>query len=485
MTVAETLPTPSSTSKTKNAREELTDVLARMRAAAKKSSPTTYEQRIEQLEALKSALLAQKHALAKAVSEDFGGRSRYETFSAEVMFLVTEIDHIREHLHEWMETEPRSVSWMFMPAKAELVMQPVGVVGVIAPWNYPIQLCLSPLINALAAGNRVMIKPSEVAPRIAEALAQFVAALFPAEVATVVTGGADVAEAFTHLPFDHLVFTGSTRLGKIVMRAASENLVPVTLELGGKSPAIVAEGYSLEDAAKKLMFGKCFNAGQTCVAPDYALVPRQHIDAFVAACRSAVGAMYPALGKTEDYTSIVSDAHFTRLTGYVENARTRGATVVELCSSEARDSATRTMPPVLVLDATEAMLVMQEEIFGPILPVIPYDTLDDALSFINDRPRPLALYVFDSNQTRIDRVLRETTSGGVSINDVMLHAIQADLPFGGIGASGIGAYHGREGFEVFTKKKPVFYQSRLSAVPVLRPPYGGRADFVLRTILGK
>jgi coniferyl-aldehyde dehydrogenase len=485
MNSAEILPTPSAASTTTEAHADLSATLERMRAALKKDGPPTYEKRIEQLDTLKKALVEQKHVLAKAVSEDFGGRSHYETFSAEVMFLVTEIDHVREHLHEWMETEPRDVAWMFLPAKAEVVMQPVGVVGVLAPWNYPIQLCLSPLINALAAGNRVMIKPSEVAPRIAEELRKFIEALFSPEVATVVTGGVDVAEAFTRLPFDHLVFTGSTRLGKVVMRAAAENLVPVTLELGGKSPAVVAEGYSIEDAAKKIMFGKCFNAGQTCVAPDYALVPRARMDAFVEACRAAVTSMYPDLGKGDDYTSIVSDAHFARLKGYLEDARARGANVIDLASTGGSDATKRRLPPALVLEATDAMHVMQEEIFGPILPVFPYDTLDEAIAQINARPRPLALYYFDSKQARIDHVLRETTSGGVSINDVMLHAIQADLPFGGTGASGIGAYHGREGFDTFTKKKPVFYQARLSAVPVLRPPYGGRADFVLRTIVGK
>lgn len=465
---------------------ELRAILARMRAAARKSGPPDYDTRIEHLDKLERAILAKKHDLAKAVSMDFGSRSRHETLGAEVMILLNEIKHARTHLHEWMETEPREVSWMFLPGRAEVVMQPVGVVGIVSPWNYPIQLSLGPLVGALAAGNRVMIKPSELAADAGAALKDLVAETFAPDHVTVTPGGVEVAEAFTHLPFDHLVFTGSTRLGKIVMKAAAENLVPVTLELGGKSPVIVGEGYSLERAAQKIMFAKTLNAGQTCIAPDYAMVPKGRVDAFVEECRAAVTKMFPRLGDNPDYTTIINDAHYSRLEGYLKDARDRGAKLVELNPArEELDPNSRKMAPVLLLHPKDEMTVMQEEIFGPIMPVMAYEKLDDALAYVNDHPRPLALYYFDDNQRRIDRVLRETVSGGVTINDLLLHIAQSDLPFGGVGASGMGAYHGREGFDAFTKKKPVFYQSRLSGASLLRPPYGERVDWMLKVLLGK
>jgi coniferyl-aldehyde dehydrogenase len=465
---------------------ELAASLGRIRAAARKSGPPDYDTRIEHLDKLERAVLAKKHDLAKAVSMDYGSRSKHETLGAEVLLVINEIKHARTHLHEWMETEPREVAWMFLPGRAEVVMQPVGVVGIMSPWNYPIQLSLSPLVGALAAGNRVMIKPSELASDAAEVIKQLIAETFAPDHVTVVTGGVEVAEAFSHLPFDHLVFTGSPRLGKIVMKAAAENLVPVTLELGGKSPAIVGEGYSLQQAAQKIMFGKCFNAGQTCVAPDYAILPKGRVDAFVEECRLAVNQMFPRIGQNPDYSNIINDAHYERLQLYLKNARDRGAKLIELNPmKEELDPNSRKMAPILLLHPKDEMLVMQEEIFGPIMPIFTYEKLEEAIAYVNDHPRPLALYYFDDNQRRIDRVLRETVSGGVTINDVMLHFAQADLPFGGAGPSGIGAYHGREGFETFSKKKPVFYQSRFSAMSILRPPYQERIDWVMKQLLGK
>lgn len=465
---------------------ELAQIVGRMRAAARKSGPPDYDTRIEHLDKLERAVLARKHELAKAVSMDFGNRSKHETLAAEIMVIVNEIKHARTHLHEWMETEPREVSWMFLPGRAEVIMQPVGVVGIVSPWNYPIQLSLAPLVGALAAGNRVIIKPSELASDVADVLKQLIAETFAPDHVTVVTGGVNVAEAFSRLPLDHLVFTGSTRLGKIVMRAAAENLVPVTLELGGKSPAIVGEGYSLQQAAQKIMFGKCLNAGQTCIAPDYAILPKGRVDAFVEECRVAVSQMYPRLGQNPDYTTIINDAHYNRLQGYLKDARDRGAKIIELNpSKEELDPNSRKMAPIILLHPKDEMIVMQEEIFGPILPIFTYEKLDEAIAYVNDHPRPLALYYFDNNQRRIDKVLRETVSGGVTINDVLLHVAQSDLPFGGAGPSGIGAYHGREGFETFTKKKPVFYQSRFSGLSLIRAPYGERIEWLLKMLLGK
>jgi acyl-CoA reductase-like NAD-dependent aldehyde dehydrogenase len=465
---------------------ELGGALARMRQAARKAGPPDYDTRIEHLDKLEQAILTRKNDLAKAVSMDYGNRSRHETLAAEILVVLNEIKHARTHLHEWMETEPREVSWMFLPARAEVVMQPVGVVGIVSPWNYPLQLSLSPLVGALAAGNRVMIKPSELAADAAAAIKSLIADTFAPDHVTVFTGGPETAEAFTHLPFDHLVFTGSPRLGKIVMKAAAENLVPITLELGGKSPAIVGEGYSLQQAAQKIMFAKCFNAGQTCVAPDYAILPKGRVDAFVEECRLAVQQMFPRLGQNSDYTTIINDAHYDRLRRYLDNARDRGAKIVELNPArEDLDPNSRKMAPIILLHVKDEMDVMQEEIFGPILPVFSYEKLDEAINYVNDHPRPLALYYFDNNQRRIDKMLRETVSGGVTINDCMLHVAQADLPFGGAGPSGIGAYHGKEGFDSFTKKKPVFYQSRISGTQMLRPPYAERIDWILKQLLGK
>jgi acyl-CoA reductase-like NAD-dependent aldehyde dehydrogenase len=340
-------------------------------------------------------------------------------------------------------------------------------------------------VGAIAAGNRVMIKPSELAPESAKAVEALVADAFPSDRAAVVMGGPEVAEAFGRLPFDHLLFTGSTRVGKLVMRAAAENLVPVTLELGGKSPVIVGSEISPRSAAEKIMTGKCFNAGQTCVAPDYALVPKGDLGAFVAACEAAVAKMYPTLLSNPDYTSIVSDHHYARLARYVAEAKSRGAKVVEINpAKEALGPEKRKMAPTLVVDPPEDLALMQDEIFGPILPIKTYETLDGAIDYVNDRPRPLALYFMGYDEAETERVLSKTVSGGVCVNDTMLHVGIADLPFGGVGPSGMGHYHGREGFETFSKKKPVMRQARLSGAALLRPPFGRAAELLLKILIG-
>jgi coniferyl-aldehyde dehydrogenase len=464
--------------------ETLQGALGRMKEAQRNAGAPTYEERIRTLEKLERALLTRKDAVVQAISRDFGSRSKHESLVSEVFLVVGAIRHAKAHLRDWMEPEEREVGWVFLPASVEVRPQPVGVVGIISPWNYPVQLALSPLVQALAAGNRVMIKPSELVPETAALLHDLVAETFAEDEVSVVTGGPEVGEAFSHLAFDHLVFTGSTRVGKLVMKAASENLVPVTLELGGKSPTIVGPDYSAKTAADRIMAGKCFNAGQTCIAPDYVMLPAGTRDAFVDACKSAVARMYPTLEKNPDYTSIVNDKHHARLQSYVQDAKTRGARVVELNpSGEALESAARKIAPTLVLDPTDEMLVMQEEIFGPILPVATYQTLDEAIAYVNDHPRPLALYLFSHDKAATDRVLNETVSGGVTVNETMLHVAQDDLPFGGVGPSGMGHYHAREGFDSFTKKKPVFRQARVNTTGLLRPPYGKMVDRLLKFLL--
>ncbi len=465
---------------------ELGAILARMKDAQLKAGTPSYEKRVERLDKLLKGLLAHKEDFAKAISEDFGNRSAHETYVAEIFVTVNSIKHCRAHLHEWMEVEPRPVSWLFAPARAEVVPQPLGVVGIISPWNYPMQLALSPLAIALAAGNRAMIKPSELTPRTAEMMAKLVKEQFAEDEVTVVTGDGTLGAAFSALPFDHILFTGSTRVGKIVMKAAAENLVPVTLELGGKSPAIVAEDFPIDVAATRIMHGNCFNAGQTCIAPDYALVPRAHLDRFVDECKAAVARMFPTLKSNPDYTSIVSLHHYRRLEAYLLEAQKKDAKVIEVNpAKEELGHEERKLAPHLVIDPPKDLALMQEEIFGPILPIIPYDKLEDAIAFVNERPRPLALYMFSYDDDATAKVIDRTIAGGVSVNETLMHFAQDDLPFGGVGPSGMGHYHGREGFETFSKKKPIFYQARVNGAGLLRPPYGKTLDLALRFLVGK
>jgi coniferyl-aldehyde dehydrogenase len=482
-----TTPTPYAQAPSPRPRPDssLGDTLRRLQSTQRSMGAPGYEARIDALGRLESVLKRRKEEIAAAISADFGGRSRHESLLAEVYICLSEIRHTREHLRGWMEPQRRAVSAPFLPARAEIRPQPLGVVGIISPWNYPFQLAIAPLVAAVAAGNRVMLKPSELVPQTADLLASLLGEVFTPEHVAVVTGGPEIAEAFSRLAFDHLLFTGSTRVGKAVMRAAAENLTPVTLELGGKSPAIVGEDFPIELAAKRIMLGKLFNAGQTCIAPDYALVPEGSVQPFVDACRAAAEAMYPTLARNPDYTAIVNERHHARLEGYLTEARERGARVVEVNpASETFDRAAHKMAPTLVTGALDDLALMQEELFGPILPIRPYATLGEALDFINDRPRPLALYCFSHSDHVVQRVLRETTSGGVSVNETMLHFAQDDLPFGGVGPSGMGAYHGREGFQTFSNMKPVFYQSRINGAGLLRPPFGKVVETVLKVLIG-
>jgi coniferyl-aldehyde dehydrogenase len=465
---------------------DLEAMLSRMKEAQRKAGSPSYEKRIERLDKLQKGLLSHKEEIIRAISDDFGSRSRYETLVAEIFVTVNTIKHCRAHLHEWMEVEPRPVSWLFAPARAEIVPQPLGVVGIIAPWNYPVNLALGPAAIAIAAGNRVMLKPSELTPRTSDVMAKLVRELFADDEMIVVTGDGVLGAAFSALPFDHLLFTGSTRVGKMVMKAAAEHLVPVTLELGGKSPAIVGEDFPLDVAATRIMHGNCFNAGQTCIAPDYALVPRKQLDRFVDEAKAAVAKMFPTLKANPDFASIVTARHYQRLVGYLDEAKKKDVKVIEINpAKEELSPETHRLAPHLVVDPPTDLALMQEEIFGPILPIVPYDSLDDAIAFVNDRPRPLALYFFGYDDDATQKVIDQTISGGVSVNETLMHFAQEDLPFGGVGPSGMGHYHGREGFDTFSKKKPIFYQARLNSAGMLRPPYGKTIDFALRFLLGK
>jgi acyl-CoA reductase-like NAD-dependent aldehyde dehydrogenase len=420
---------------------------------------------------------------AAAIDADFGHRSLQETELAEVFPSLSAIRHALAYGLGWMRTRRRPTGKWFLPGSSRVMPQPLGVAGIIVPWNYPLYLSIGPLAAALCAGNRAMLKLSELTPAFGALFEARVAALFSAEEVAVVNGDAQVAAAFSRLPFDHLLFTGSTSVGREVMRAAAENLTPVTLELGGKSPAIVAPGYSMRHAASRIMLGKCLNAGQTCIAPDYVLVPEGAEQSFIAAARDCVARMYPQILATPDYSSIVNLRHFERIRGYLEDAEAKGATVENLAAhGEAPDAATRRMPPLVLTGVHDGMRVMQDEIFGPLLPVVGYRDIDAAISHVNARPRPLALYLFDTDPARTRRVLARTVSGGVTVNDTLLHIAQEALPFGGVGPSGMGAYHGYDGFLTFSKVKPVFRQARFNGVALFNPPYGARFARMIRIL---
>jgi coniferyl-aldehyde dehydrogenase len=446
---------------------------AQLRDAQRRQPPPDYAQRMDDLARLRHALRSRLAEFAAATSADFGRRSRHETLLSDGRMVLHEIDHLRAHLSAWMRPRRRPADWLFFPARTEVRPQPLGVVGVIAPWNYPVSLALMPLAAAIAAGNHVLLKPSEHTPRTAELLRVLLEETFPADRVGVVLGGPEVASAFAALPFDHLFFTGSTAIGRKVMAAAAINLTPVTLELGGKSPAIVAPGYPLPTAVDRIAAGKFLNAGQTCIAPDYVLLPRTAVDRFVDEMRAYVARRYGEVAANPDYTSIVNAAQYARLCAYLAEARSAGARLIELAPG---DPTRRVLPPTLVLDASEDLALMREEIFGPILPLIPIDSVEAAIDYVNARPRPLALYHFDHDRRRTARLLRRVVAGGVSINDTVMHFAQSELPFGGVGPSGMGQYHGYEGFLTFTKPMPVLYQARWTSMKLLRPPYRWLAD---------
>jgi len=460
--------------------DALAALLARQRAAFLREGAPSMEARRTRLLALRAALVAHRREIEAALTSDFGHRSRHETAIMEILPLIWGIDYLRRHLRRFMRPERRHVALPMRLGRARIEYQPLGVVGIVAPWNYPLSLALTPLATALAAGNRAMIKPSELTPATSELLVQLVTETFSPEEVVVVPGDASVGAAFAALPFDHLFFTGSTAVGRVVMRAASQNLVPVTLELGGKSPVIVDRGAPLDRVAASVAYGKLANAGQTCIAPDYVLVHESDVSAFTQAWGEAVAALYPRGAASDDYSSVVNQRHHDRLRGLLADARSRGARIVETgrAPEQAADR-DHAIPPTLVFDVRDDMKIMREEIFGPLLPVVTYHDLDEAIAYVNARPRPLALYFFGSSVRNRRRVLAGTTSGGVTVNGTILHYVQDDLPFGGVGPSGCGAYHGIEGFRAFSHAKAVFEVGRWNGGALLRPPFGRFTDLIL------
>jgi coniferyl-aldehyde dehydrogenase len=454
-------------------------ILDRQKAAHLRDGAPSAETRIERIDRCILLLVEHKQAIVDALNQDFGARSPTVTAFTDVAGSIGPLKHARDHLRGWMKTEKRRTTPAILGllgAKAEVRCQPKGVVGVISPWNFPVNLTFSPLAGVLAAGNRAMIKPSEFTPATSDLLKRMFASAFSEEEIAVVTGGPDVGQAFAGLAFDHLIFTGATSIARHVMRAAAENLVPLTLELGGKSPVILGRSADVKVAAARIMNGKTLNAGQICLAPDYILAPKESLDGFVHAAEGAVKGMFPTMKDNPDYTSVINQRHFERITAYVDEARAKGARVVEL-KPDGEDFSQQEhhkIPPTLIIDPADDLKVMQEEIFGPVLPVKTYAQVDDAIAYVNARDRPLGLYYFGADDAEREKVLGSTTSGGVSVNDVIMHVAQEELPFGGVGPAGMGSYLGVDGFREFSHKKAVFslIKADLGPLKQMRPPYG-------------
>ncbi len=463
----------------------LSATFALQRAASRAEPFAAWAVRADRLRRLAALLREHRAALAAAISADFGQRSRHETELLELTPLLDGINHALRHGQSWMRERARLPGYKYWPGRACLMPQPLGVAGIVVPWNYPLALAAGPLTSAFVAGNRAMLKLSELTPRLAALMGTLVAARFAEDELRVFEGEADFSHRFCLLPFDHLLFTGSTAVGHQVMRAASDHLTPVTLELGGKSPAILGPGLArlspaqFDRMVERLVIGKTLNAGQTCIAPDHAFVPRAQVARLIDSAQRATARFYPQLGSTPDYTSIISAHHYARLQGLLDDALAGGATAWPL-SGAPSDPLRRLFAPVALTAPAPGSRVLDEEIFGPLLPLLAYDELDEVLAAVKARPRPLALYLFEHDRATVAHVLRHTVSGGVTVNDTLVHFGVDALPFGGVGASGIGAYHGEAGFRTFSHVKPVFRQARFSLLRWLYPPFGRAAERLLR-----
>jgi coniferyl-aldehyde dehydrogenase len=463
--------------------EPLRAALALQREAFRRQPAPTLAQRLDDLKRLRAFLREHQDELCEAIDADYGHRSRHETLLCEIAPAVDGIAPVLKALKDWMQPQRRAVDLLAFPgARNEVIPQPLGVVGVIVPWNFPVNLSFVPLISILAAGNRAMVKLSENSRHLAAVLLDRIPRYFPAEQLQFFDDPGGLGPAFAALPFDHLLFTGSGETGRKVMAAAAANLCPVTLELGGKSPAIVLDDFPLQTAVERILFVKCLNAGQICTSVDHAWVPEAKVARFVEHARAIVPARYPSL-QSPDYTSIIDARAFDRLLAALQEARAAGATVIPLLDGPAHDPVARKIAPHIVLDAPADCALMAREVFGPILPLRPYRELDAVIEAVNDGDRPLALYPFTHDARAARRIIDRVMSGGVSVNDALFHVAQHDLPFGGVGPSGMGSYHAREGFETFSKMRPVFHQARVSALKHIGPPYGRVADALLKFLI--
>lgn len=461
----------------------LRGALERQRAAYRQHPVPTLAERRDDLMRLRAFLLDHQGALEAAINADYGHRSAHETRLCEIAPAVDGIKYALREMGAWMRPQQRHVDLLSFPgARNRVVPQPLGVVGAIVPWNFPVNLSFVPLTYIFAAGNRALVKMSENSRRLAALLIEKIPAYFPPEKLQFFDETGGVGIEFSKLPFDHLLFTGSGQTGRAVMAAAAANLCPVTLELGGKAPAIVCDDFPLQTAAERILFVKCLNAGQICTSVDHAWLPHRKVAEFVKLAQAVVPARYPSLAST-DYTSIIDQRSFERLLAALDEARAGGATLVQLLPGPAYDAAMRKIAPVIVLDAPAGSALMTREIFGPILPIHGYGRLDEVIEAVNSADRPLAVYPFSNDRATVGHLLDHIMSGGVSVNDALLHVAQHDLPFGGVGPSGMGHYHGHEGFQTFSKLRPVFHQARWSAMSLIGPPYGRFADRMLKFLI--
>lgn len=436
-------------------------------------------ERKTQLKKLKKLMIENQREIAAAMAQDFGCRNETESIMLDILTSVGQINYTLGRLKNWMKPERRSIGMMFFPAKAEVHYQPLGVVGVVTPWNYPVFLSMGPLIAAFAAGNRAMIKMSEFTPHTNKKIAELLSGSFSSDEVAIVEGEVDISVAFSKLTFDHILFTGSGNVGKSILREAAEELVPVTLELGGKSPCILTDNYSVKTFVKNFMLSKTLNSGQTCVAPDTLFCHRKQLDELIAALKSSYQGYFNESNREQDITSVINDRQWQRMKHLLSDAESKGAQVEPL--SEGYNEDRRQMPTTLVLNTTDDMQISQEEIFGPLLPIVVFDKLSDVIKQVNAQPRPLALYIFSNNIDEQRQVLYHTHSGGACVNDAAFHVGVDDLPFGGVGASGMGSYHGEEGFKTFSHAKSVLIRGKINLTPLFGPPYGRKLhDLIIK-----
>ncbi|WP_372797405.1 coniferyl aldehyde dehydrogenase [Litorivivens sp.] len=462
--------------------EPLQQTLQTQRDAFLREGEVALETRVDRLNRCIAMLVDHQKEICAAVDEDFGGRSRHVTLMTDIFTSVGSLKFVRKNLKKWIKGEKRKVPvpMNLFGAKARVHYQPKGVIGIMTPWNVPVNMIFSPLADAIGAGNRVMIKPSEFTPKTAELMQRLFREYFEDSEICIVTGGAEVGAAFSSLRFDHLIFTGATSIGKLVMKAAAENLTPVTLELGGKSPVIVSDSGNIEEYAEKIIAGKGMNAGQLCISPDYCFVPASRLEAFITACKNTINELYPTINDNPDFVSVINERHFDRVKGYIDEAREAGARVEALnpANEDWSDRSRHRIPLHMIVDPADDLTCMQDEIFGPILNIKPYRTVDECLNFINQRPRPLAMYYFGTDKIEREHVLANSIAGGVTVNDIAMHVSCDDLPFGGVGNSGIGNYRGFEGFRTFSHAKAVYQQGfvNLAKLAGTLPPYSEKVD---------
>jgi len=467
--------------------EQMKAALQAQRDAYMQEGVVTAETRIDRLQRAVDVLVKYQDKAVEALNTDFSCRPREITLLTDVGAGIAPLKHAIKHVRKWMKPEKRPTMFPLglLGGRSRVEYQPLGVVGIIAPWNFPVNMVFSPLAQVLAAGNRAMIKPSEFTPATSEVIAEMIAEAFDPKEAVVFTGGPEVGQAFSSLPFDHMIFTGATSIARHILAAAAQNLVPVTLELGGKSPVVISRSADIEKTLDRIMVGKTMNAGQICLAPDYLLVPEEKLHDVIEAAQKSVAHMFPKILDNPEYTSVVNERHFQRLNGYLEEAEQRGQQIIPLNPAGedfSGQQGTHKIPPTLIPEPAEDLKMMEEELFGPLLPIRTYTNFEETIDYINSKPRPLAAYYFGEDKAEEEAFTSRTTSGGVCINDVIMHVMQEELPFGGVGPSGMGAYHGFKGFQTFSHAKSIYSQAKVDVAKLggMAPPFGKATEKTIK-----